>query len=209
LYEVEHYVEAFEEVRRKLGARRWFICGQSFGAGLTLQYSFRFPERVIGQIFTNSRSALSHQVLPTATELKMRVDAILAGGHAEIELLPFHPRYAKRISPEIKTEMIRDAERIAPLAIANAMRYTAPRLSVADRLHLLSVPTLLVNGIWERAFQPLRAEAETLSQLLEVVDLDGGHSINAEAPSRFNEVTRSFITRLMAVESCPIARGSD
>jgi 2-succinyl-6-hydroxy-2,4-cyclohexadiene-1-carboxylate synthase len=58
-YRVTSHIDAFEAVRRELGVDRWLVCGQSFGAGLTIRYAHSHPAHVIGQIFTNSVSALS------------------------------------------------------------------------------------------------------------------------------------------------------
>jgi len=52
------YVEQFEAIRRELGIDRWYVVGQSFGAGLTLLYSLQHPQVVFGQAFCNSNSAL-------------------------------------------------------------------------------------------------------------------------------------------------------
>ena len=60
-YAAATYVRRFETLREMLGADRWLVCGQSFGAGLTLRYALEHPNRVIGQVFTNSLSG----VLPT------------------------------------------------------------------------------------------------------------------------------------------------
>lgn len=88
--------------------------------------------------------------------------------------------------------MLDDASLIEPAAIANAIRYTAPQLSVVDCLGELTAPSLLVNGLWERTFQPLRDRAAKLLPSLATVDLEGGHSINIEAPALFNDaVARS------------------
>ena len=57
-YRPEAYVRAFDELRAELGAERWLVCGQSFGAALTLRYALDHPERVVAQVFTNSASAL-------------------------------------------------------------------------------------------------------------------------------------------------------
>src|SRR5262249_20383942 len=111
-----------------------------------------------------------------------------------IEALPYHPRHARRLAPELKAEILEDARRVSPRGIANAIRYTVPTLSVAEDLGRTTVPTLLVNGKWDKAFQPLRQSAVERLPSLQVVDLDGGHSINAEAPERFNEEVRRFMT---------------
>ena len=90
--------------------------------------------------------------------------------------------------------MLADAARLSPKGIANATRYTRPELSVLGQFERTLVPTLIVNGLRENGFQPLLEGIKLLLQSLKVVDLDGGHSINIEAASSFNEVVKRFIT---------------
>ncbi|WP_342726329.1 alpha/beta fold hydrolase [Bradyrhizobium sp. B097] len=196
-YRASSYIDAFEAIRRGLGIDRWMICGQSFGAGLTIRYAHRHPDRVVGQVFTNSMSALSmpDQAQDAAIRLA-RADGIERGGHTAVEALPFHPRFALRISSNVRQEMLDDAALISPIAIANAIRYTAAELSTADFFRNLTVPTLLVNGLWEKKFQPLRNIAAKWLPALEVADIEGGHSINLEAPEHFNLAVTDFARRL-------------
>ena len=187
------YIDAFEAVRRELGVDRWLVCGQSFGAGLTIRYAHSHPAHVIGQIFTNSVSALSAPGEREGDAKRLvQADALERGGRTAIEALRFHPRFSTRFASEVKREMLEDAALIQPAAIANAIRYTTPQLSVVDCLGELTAPSLLVNGLWERPFQPLRARAANLLPSLEIVDLEGGHSINVEAPAPFNDAVARF-----------------
>ena len=192
-YSVQFYIAAFEEIRRALNVEKWFLCGQSFGAGLTLRYGLEYPDRVQAQIFTNSISALSPPGSMAGSDSRSRADALEQGGLAAIEALPFHPRHAKRFAPEVKSALLDDAAMVSPRGIANAMRFTAPDLSVATEIHETVVPTLLVNGLWEKSFQPLRdAVSQSLPALL-VADIEAGHSVNLEAPEAFNDAVRRFI----------------
>lgn len=193
-YRVSSYVEIFENIRLSLGAERWWLCGQSFGAGLTLRYALVHPEHVYGQVFTNSVSGLSR---PRGSDAQRHAsaEALERGGLAAIEALPFHPRHAERLASAVKAEMLEDAKKISPRSVANAIRYTVPELSMMEDIGGTVVPTLLVNGFWDKAFQPLRRAAAEHLPSLEIVDLEGGHSINAEAPDRFNaEIKRFFET---------------
>jgi len=195
-YEVTSYVAAIEDIRRAIGAPQLFLCGQSFGAGLTIAYALAHPGSVRGHIFTNSRSALAPkgQLGDEATRLA-EADRIEAGGTSVIDALPLHPRNATRAPADARDEMMRDAALLSPRGLANSMRHTLPQLSMLDRLAAVAVPGLLVNGVWEKAFQPLRALAAERAPELEIVDLEGGHSINLEAPEAFNLVIGDFIRR--------------
>lgn len=193
-YSVANYLDAFEAIRVSLGVERWLVCGQSFGAGLTLRYAQERAERVIGQVFTNSVSALSPPGrMGGGEDGEARLKALETGGIAAVEALPFHPRHARRFAPEVKAEMVADAALISPHGIANSMRFTGPELSVEPVLARTTVPTLLVNGLWEKSFQPLRAWAAEALPILQVEDLEAGHSVNVEAPEAFNAAVTQFI----------------
>jgi 2-succinyl-6-hydroxy-2,4-cyclohexadiene-1-carboxylate synthase len=195
-YRVEAYIERFEEVRRGLGAERWALCGQSFGAGLTLGYALAYPERVACQVFTNSASALGPARPAIAgAVLASRLDAFEAQGRAPLAAMAFYPKRTGRLAAEIEDELVRDAELISIPGMARSMAMTVPGLSVASRMGEIGVPTLLVNGAREKRFQPLRDQAAAAIRGLEVVDLEGGHPINLDRPAEFNAAVRSFLER--------------
>jgi pimeloyl-ACP methyl ester carboxylesterase len=193
-YRVAAYVERFEAIRASLGAERWAVCGQSFGAGLTLNYALAHPGRISAQIFTNSASALSPR-RPEATEnvRAERVAAFEAQGRPALEAMAFYPRRSGRLAPEVEGELVRDAELISLRGMALSFMVTVPGLSVADRLGEIATPTLLVNGRREKSFQPLRDEAARTVPGLEVVDLEGGHPINLDQADAFNAAVTAFL----------------
>jgi pimeloyl-ACP methyl ester carboxylesterase len=192
-YTVGAYVARFEALREQLGADRWFVCGQSFGAGLTIRYALEHPQRVIGQVFTNTMSGLSPAARERLPERLARFDAVERGGRAALKALPFHPRPSKRLAPDIWEDLVADTELLVPRAVAEALRTTSPELSVADDLGRISVPTLLVNGTRETAFQPLRDKAAREIPGVTVVDLAGGHSVNLDQAQGFNAAVATFV----------------
>jgi 2-succinyl-6-hydroxy-2,4-cyclohexadiene-1-carboxylate synthase len=194
-YGVAAYVRRFEALRERLGLERWFVCGQSFGAGLTIRYALEHPGRIVGQIFTNTMSGLSPAARERLPERMARFDAVARGGREALKALPFHPRPSKRLAPEIWEDLVEDADLLSPPAVAEALRTTSPELSVAADLGRISVPTLLVNGTRETAFQPLRDLAAREIPGLAVVDLDGGHSVNLDQADAFNAAVAAFIRR--------------
>ena len=194
-YTAAGYIEAFEFLREAIGVNSWFVCGQSFSAGLIARYALQHPEVVRGQILTNSLSAFSSPTrYGSDDEREMQAKTIEAEGLSAIEKFKFHPRYAKRFPSEIKQAMLADAARLSPKGVANAIRYTRPELSVLAQFERTLVPTLIVNGLRERGFQPLLERVRPLLPSLKVVNLDGGHSINIESASGFNEAAKQFLT---------------
>jgi hypothetical protein len=57
------------------------------------------------------------------------------------------------------------------------------------------VPALLVCGEREERFAPHRAFAEAHMPLLETAALDGGHAVNIDAASAFNDAVVGFFRR--------------
>jgi 2-succinyl-6-hydroxy-2,4-cyclohexadiene-1-carboxylate synthase len=196
-YAVDSYLESFEEIRRRIDAERWVVCGQSFGAGLVIQYALRHPERVPGLIFTNSLSAMLAKGNPEReAQQQQRIDAIRKDGRAGLESIRIHPRHAKRLPEDAKRELVADAARISLDGVIHSWQTTSPQLSVIDVIGALPMPALLVNGVWEKRFQPMRDAAARRLPSLTIVDLDGGHSINMEAAEGFNAAVRAFLSEL-------------
>lgn len=195
-YRVQSYIQAFEHIRTELGADRWLVCGQSFGAGLAIQYALEHEHRVAGLAFTNSISALSPKGdEERAAAQKERADTIAAGGKAALQSLRIHPSHAKRFPEDIKAELVADADMLAPEAILRSIGLTSPDLSIAHRLPEIRVPSVLVNGLWEKRFQPMRDKVAAEVPGISIVDLPGGHSINIEAAAGFDEAMRALVAR--------------
>jgi 2-succinyl-6-hydroxy-2,4-cyclohexadiene-1-carboxylate synthase len=191
------YVEAFERLRRALGAERWMLCGQSFGAALTMRYALTHPERIAALVFTNSTAALAGDDWFKARRVSAmkQAEEIERNGMAAIQVLPVHPSHAKQLPPEVHEEMVKDAQRQSPQGIANSLRYTLANASVRAQVKDLRVPTLLVCGKRETRFAPLRAFAEQAIPGLQVVEADAGHAVNVEAAGVFNEAVAAFYKR--------------
>jgi pimeloyl-ACP methyl ester carboxylesterase len=107
-----------------------------------------------------------------------------------------YPRPALRLPEAHWRGILDDAALLSPAGVANSLRFTAPKLSVADRLAEISIPTLLVNGRRETRFQPVREAIAREIPGLKVVDLDGGHSINIGRPAEFNAAVIAFVSEL-------------
>ena len=190
-YSVEALVAELEALRRAEGRERWIVCGQSFGAGLAIRYALAHPDRVRGLVLTNSRSAfsdLARQARPTMS----RED----WAKADLRAMPYHPRHARRFPEALKVDMEAAADGVASDAMWGLTGVTLGGLCCLDDLGAIAVPTLLVNGRFEKAFQPDRDRAAETVPGIEVVDLDGGHSVNVEAPDGFDRAVLDFAARL-------------
>ena len=201
-YHPDAYVAAFEEIRKRLGAERWYLCGQSAGAGLTLLYALTHPERIIAQVFTNSNSALAdaETMAIYRQNAESRAELAKAGGRAGLEKIPVHPVHAKRVPAEIHAEMLRDAALHKPEAFARTFLYTSPNLSVRERVRANRVPTLLISGEREARFRPITEFAAAQMPMTTVVHADAGHGVNIQAADHFNQAVSDFIRLHAPVE---------
>ncbi len=195
-YRMSAAMAQFERIREQLAIDRWLLCGHSFGACFSLRYAITHPDRVLGQIFTNSLSGLSPPgTLGSAEERDQRAQALMAGGLEAIRAMRFHPAKASRLPPEVHQDLIEVADQTEPGALARITRITSPELTVYPDLERIHCPTLLLNGQWERAFQPLRDDAVRRIADLEVVDLPAGHSVNLEQGALFETEVLNWLAR--------------
>ncbi len=191
-YLPENYVREFELIRHQVGAEKWFICGQSLGAALTLRYSLLHPKRITAQIFTNSMSALSVARENENTEKTVR--AMFPEGKASLDRFPLNPAHSRFLNPEVKKALVADIDLIDLEGFAHTLLHLLPKCSVRNLLHDIKVPTLLVAGKFDKRFTPLVPVALHLIPALEFIELDGGHAVNIDAAAQFNKALCEFIT---------------
>lgn len=197
-YAPEAYVEELDAIREAVGADRWFVCGQSFGASLTMRYALTYPDRVIGQVFTNSNSALAdpEQIAVYRRNAEERIRVVQEGGLAAIEAIPVHPKHARRLPEDVHAVLLEDARLLDPEGLIMTFRHTSPYLSVRERVADTAVPSLLVCGDREKRFLPARDFAAQAFPDIEVVDAVAGHAVNIQAADVFNEAVERFVQRL-------------
>lgn len=196
-YLPDAYVAQFEAIRNALGVKRWFVCGQSLGASLTMRYVLTHPDRVIAHVFTNSSSLLANAELlaQRSIEAKASIANIKRDGMAAVEAYRVHPAKARRLPGDVYDALVADAKQIKPDAIIRFLEHTNLHASLRDRVHQSTCPSLLAVGKYEKRFAPLRAFAEATIPRLEVLELEAGHASNAEAWFAFNEGVSDFILR--------------
>jgi 2-succinyl-6-hydroxy-2,4-cyclohexadiene-1-carboxylate synthase len=199
-YRPAGYVEAFENIRKRLGISAWLLCGQSLGAGLTLRYALNHPERIIAHVITNSTS--SFREVNYMEEVKNSTadyaEKLLEQGLEGIKKIPVHPANARKLRADVKAALLKDCADLSVLGVANAIRYTRPEISVRREVYKNIVPTLLVCGKREKRFQPFRDFAQTQMPLLDIVDLEAGHAVNIDAAEEFNDKVTAFFIKQTA-----------
>lgn len=189
------YVEEFERIRRALEIERWFVCGLSLGAALTLRYSLDHPESVLGQVFTNSNSALAgpewrERIVPLVEADAERIER---RGREAIDEHPLNPSRGRRLPAAARAALSADARLHDPAGIAATLRHTVPDSPVRERAGEITVPTLLVVGEREKPFAEARSFAEETIPGLRVVGTPAGHAVNLECAETFNEAVAALV----------------
>ena len=194
-YSPANYSRIFETIREQLGIDRWFVGGCSLGAALTMRYSIKHSDRVIGQFLTNSSSAFADADTCRKWQASSAAsyEGLMRGGMTAVKRIPVHPRHAKRLPDQVKSTLVEDGESHTVEGIAATMRWTSPFASVRMDLAQSTVPSMLLCGSYERRFQPLREFALANLPNLIVHDLLAGHAVNMEAADAFNTHVKAFV----------------
>ncbi len=186
-FSIEAYNEQFEQIRAALEIDEWHVIGQSYGAGVVINYALAHPERVLSVVATNSRSAFGQ----LTAEQRSTDTADPLAGEFDVRALPYHPIHSRRFPETVKAALVESADRIPREAIRRGGELGG-RLNCAATINELEMPLLITNGRYEKAFQPELAALLQRHPALQVVNLDGGHSVNIEAPEAFNEAVLTF-----------------
>lgn len=183
-YGPDAVLPAIEAIRTSLGIERWWVVGHSMGGAVATRYTADHENVTRGVVITNSRALFG---VARSSGLPEPLDP-------DLRRLPFHPVHATRFPEDLQRSMVVVADAMPPHAVSN-LGAAAASWASRERLAALEVPALVVNGRWESAFQPHAEHARTAMPSVEVVDLEGGHSINIEQPEAFDAAVLDFISR--------------
>ena len=142
-YAPARYFETFETIRGLMGAPRWHLCGQSFGAAMTLRYQDAHPDVVAAQVFTNSTASFADPATPEAAALaRERAERIRAEGREGLSAHRSHPSGARRFPAAVKAAMLEDAARLDPHARDLSAKKSRRNMSTAvfSDISLMSAP---------------------------------------------------------------------
>lgn len=193
-YGPDRVLAEIDRIRADAGIERWWVCGQSLGAAVVLRYSLAFPHRVLGVIFTNSRAAFGVRRGEARASNQSGSGRAPSTSPVTTRDLPIHPIHASRLPPAQKDKLVAAADAV-DLSVVRQLGRQMEGWRCVDDLAELHMPVLLVNGQWEKGFRPHVDEARAAIPHLEVVNLEGGHAINAEQPDGFNAAVLGFVTR--------------
>lgn len=188
-YAPDHLLAELEQIREDAGIERWWVCGQSLGGAVAIRYCLTYPERALGLIFTNSRAAFG---VSRSARIANNTDAADSPAPRVTRDLPMHPSKADRLPQPLKDRLIAAADAVQ-MTTFHDFGARMNQWQSADDLEHLRLPVLLVNGRWEKRFQQHVPEARSKIAGLDVVDLEGGHAINAERADEFNAAVLRFV----------------
>lgn len=181
-FELDGIIGAVDDIRREIGTASWSLIGYSHGGAVALQYALRWPQRTTSVVFTNSRASMA---TGTREENERNAASVLRPG--AIGELPFHPKNATRLPTQLHDALVDAANGVSVEAVSGLMR-NAWQLSARSRLAELAVPVTLINGRFERSFQPAAEAIRRIAPQIDVFDVDAGHAVNMQAVDAFNEI---------------------
>ena len=191
-YRPASVIDELDGIRERLGLDRWWLVGHSMGGAVCLRYALEHPDRTIGVAFTNSRAVFGVEGDEDSDRRRAERRSVRVEDGADLRRLPFHPIHATRFPPELQAAMVERADSMAAHTIRHVAS-AAEEWNCRARLGELDVPVLLVNGRWEKAFQPMVPTARATIRDLRLVELEGGHSINIEDPDGFDRAVLDFV----------------
>lgn len=178
-----------------LGVKKATMIGNSMGGGTALRMAVLRPELIERLVLMGSAGAIPHGEALTPT-LLMMIDALKNGATREkIRAIAVNMVYDPSL---IKDELIerRYANAIDPETVASAKDTLLAPESVADDLHKITAPTLVIWGR-EDPVLPLRW-AKDLTEKLPNAETrivpHCGHWVQLEQPEWFNRMLADFLT---------------
>ncbi|HXH07656.1 MAG TPA: 3-oxoadipate enol-lactonase [Vicinamibacterales bacterium] len=174
-----------------LDAGRFAFCGLSLGGMIGLWLAARAPERLTALVLANTSAR------PEAERMEERRRAVLAGGMAAVAETVmsryFSPRALAEHPPDVATAR-RTLLATDPGGYAGCCAAIRD-LDLTEALERIRVPTLVINGIWDRAL-PFQDHGARLAHAIpgaRAVHLRAAHLSNLEAPRAFTAALLDFL----------------
>ena len=187
-YSLQAYYDQFELIRQSLNIEQWSVIGQSYGAGIVMHYANAHQDICNAVVATNSRSAFG-------TLIEDRAGRELRALPEDLRQLPYHPIHARRFPEHVKETLVSAADGMSHQAVELGGLLGAT-LNCRELVINYPLPLLITNGKYEKSFQDDLDIMRTSSPELNIVDMDGGHSVNIEAADQFNSAVLKFLSRV-------------
>jgi proline iminopeptidase len=163
LWTIDRYREEVEQVRQALGLERFILYGHSWGGMLGMEYALRYPQHLAGLVVSNMTASVAEYVKYAAvlvSQLPPAAQAVIARHRAkgdfeapeyqQVLMEEVYSRHVCRLSPW--PEPLQRCFRMMNAKVYNTMQGPDEfnivgnfrRWDIWDRLHGISVPTLLI-----------------------------------------------------------------
>jgi pimeloyl-ACP methyl ester carboxylesterase len=195
-YGLDGYADCLAALIEALGLERPHVLGLSFGSGLVLELYRRHPELprslVLASAYAGWLGSLGREVAEERRQWGLHA--------AELPREEFvrdfgETLFVESVPDEIVNETLEICMDFHPAGV-RAMTNAFADADLRDVLPAIDVPTLLLYGSADQR-SPVSIGEELHAQIpgSRFVVIPGpGHMLNLEAPDRFNEEVRSFLT---------------
>jgi proline iminopeptidase len=199
-----------DRLRAHLGHESMTLLGHSYGGMLALEYALRYPHRLDGlilcctapawdydeEIAANAAVRGTPEALAAAAELRnapIGDDERYRRLHVAIQPLYFH-----RVDPDVIAAM--DARTRYSAAAYDLSELLLADFNIADKIHAIQTPTLIVVGRDDWVTPP--SQAERIQRAIPHADVAmfeaSGHYPFIEETAAFNQTVRRWMASLPA-----------
>lgn len=200
-YSPERFASELKAICDQLSIKKTGLVGHSFGSAVLIHFALHYPDHVNGLVFTNSKAVIAERLL-SPKKLSPLISLLDQGIPTDPEerkklsrKLPMHPIHAKRLAEHLKQPFIEAADKV-PLESLQAFVGNRTSMACRDRLTELNIPTLMINGVYEKELQDDVQDIKRDFSNIEVLDVEAGHSPNLDLAEEFNRITLEFFARI-------------
>lgn len=221
-YSVAQAVADIDALREALGFERWVLFGYSFGGSIAMAYALEYPHRMSGMILGSTALPMAEDVglgarqrdYMAREEIRRVAEIYSVAGRGVV------PAHSDWVSRELQAVMVfngfmngdwkrRHLCRMPVDEIARYARYewfhdrnyyqqmvgSHAQLDFHGRFRDSTVPTLVLEGRWDLAFEPKKLDvmARQFPRATHIVLEDAGHTLFEDDPAAFFSALRSFL----------------
>lgn len=209
-YSTEYYVEFLGHLMDALGLERPSLVGISMGGAISLGFSLRWPQRVEKLVLVDSHGLgkevpwrVMSYIVVRLPLLNKVVWALLGRSRRMIRWSLQTVFYDPQAVPRSLVDEVYQLTKKPGVGQAwrswqrNEIRWSGLHTNFVDKLHTLTIPTLILHGAEDRYVPVSWAQrAHTLIKDSELhIFPQCGHWLTREKPTEFNRVVLEFLAR--------------
>lgn len=199
LVTIESHADDVVSILDHLKINRAVLCGFSMGGYIALRAIERFPDRFMGLILCDTKSAADTdegRVKRAAGVQAVQKDGVFSYAKEFIKSVVTPKTLESK--PDIIESLLQMINKNSKFAIANALLAMAARTDTTPSLAKINVPTLVMTGEEDKLI-PLEV-AKSAAAAIKGAQLktipDAAHMSNLENSEVFNEALGNFLARL-------------